>query len=217
MADPILGPVQDGDTFKLILFQKLYNQTLMNVFHYVCSDPGLVAHDRYQVGKALAESFNTAPDGIGVQMRALQSLNLTHTTYRAQFLKEIDATYPFSELLVNELGEDDEVAGVANIAASIEKRAVFDTGHPREGIGRMQLAGIPKDKYSGGVFSTLYLDDFANLTQDMADDITVLAGVVLSPCLTHKGATNWIDNKIFQCSVKDTVRVMNRRTVGRGE
>jgi len=217
MADPILGPVVEGDTFKVSLFQKLYNQTIMNVLYYECSDPGAGAPDAFQVAKALAGKMNEAVTGIGTQLRALQTLQLTHTFYRCQLLRGIDQTFPFYDEPVNEIGEDDEPAKVSNIALSIEKRADFDAGHPRQGIGRMQVGGIPADKYQAGFFTDVYVAAFDNVCDTMASNLTVLTDVILIPVLSRKGGTNWIDNRIFQCTAKETVRVMNRRTVGRGE
>jgi len=216
MADPVLGPVQDGDSFRITLFQKLYNQTVMNVLHYVCSAPGATPPDRYEVAKQLTIAFAAGPDGIGLQLLAVQSEDLTHMFYRGQFLKEIDSTYPFYDNPQNTTGGVATPAAVANIALSIEKRAFADPEHPREGIGRIQVAGIPNDQYDGGLFKSTYLDDYANLLQDLADPIVVATDVTLLPCLSRKGATLWIDSPIFQCTIKDTVRVMTRRTVGRG-
>jgi len=216
MPDPVLGPVADGDTFKCILFQRMFEQTIMNVLHYVCSDPTGTPPDRFLVCRELSQALLESPTGIWTQIRANQSDELTHVSHRVQFLREIDFTYPFYDNPQNTTGGVATPAAVANIALSIEKRAFADPEHPREGIGRIQVAGIPNDQYDGGLFKSTYLDDYANLLQDLADPIVVATDVTLLPCLSRKGATLWIDSPIFQCTIKDTVRVMNRRTVGRG-
>lgn len=217
MPDPVLGPVDNGDTFKVIGFQLLYNQTLMNVLHYSCSNPGATPPDRFQVCKALADAMQAVPTGIFHQLRAMQSQDLTWTSVRVQFQKEIDRTYPFWEQVYGEDGQVTEVAGVASTALSIEKRAIADPLHPREGIGRMQVAGIPVTKYTGGIFDAAYVAEFNAVTEDMSDPVTVLTDVELIPVLSKKGGALWLDSPIFQCSAKNTVRVLTRRTVGRGQ
>jgi len=217
MADPILGPVTDGDSFKVILFQTLYNQKLMNVLHYVCSAPGATPPDRFTVCKSLAGALIDPTIGIFTQMRANLSNDLTQDSVRVQFIKEVDFSYPFWEELIGEPGEIAQPATLANTVLSIEKRAHADPAHPREGIGRMQIGGVPAEKYTAGSFFAAYLDDWANIVQDMADPVVVNTDVTLLPCLSRPGATVWIDNPIFQCGVKETVRCMTRRTVGRGQ
>lgn len=216
MAVPELGPVADGDTFKVILFQSLYNQRIMNVLHYVCAVPGVVPPDRWAVCESLASAL-TDPVSLLTDLRVVQSQDLEHTSCRVQFQKEIDSTYPFFELFYSKPGSFVGTAGTANMMASVEKRAEFDPGHPRQGIGRVAIAGVPQEGILAGLLKDDYKGTFNAFVEDLTDDVTVLTDTVLAPCLSHKGATSWIDNRIFGASVKPEVRDMTRRTVGRGE
>jgi len=217
MPDPVIGPVLEGDSFKAIAFHDLYDQKIMNVLHYVVADPTGTPPDAFQVGKELADALTAITTGIWTQLMVPLTDDLTLNTLRVQLLRGIEETYPFWDKAVGMVGGSVSNAAVANIAASIEKRATFDAGHPREGIGRLQLAGIPQDAYQAGLLDPTFIADFTNVLEDMSDPINLPSGVVLWPCLSRKGATNWIDNKIFQCTMKQTVRVMTRRTVGRGQ
>lgn len=217
MADPVLGPVEEGDTFKCIMFQTLYGQQIMNVLHYFCIDPTVTPPQRYQVCRELSGALTAPVTGIWTQLRANQVEELVHQTHRVQFLKEILSTYPFFEELIGAEGGLVGEAKMSNNALSIEKRAEFPATHPRQGVGRLQLAGVPNNKIHDGQFDADYLADFGNVVEDMADTITLASGVIVAPVLSYKGATLWLDNRIFACSVHPEVRTMNRRTVGRGK
>lgn len=217
MADPVLGEVQEGDTFRCTLWQTLYGQTVLNSLYYQVSEVTLPGADRWNVMVALSNAMVTGPDGIWVQMRALQSEDITHDFHRVQLLLEIDRTYPYFQEDINEAGGILTPSNLANVALSIEKRASFPPTQPRKGIGRMQVAGIPNDTYAGGIFDPGYLANYANMTQDMTDPISVTpGGVTLRPVLSAPGTLTWTDQPIYACTAKNTVRTMNRRTVGRG-
>lgn len=216
MADPVLGPVANGDTFKITFFQTLYNQNCMNVLHYVCNDPGITPPDRYQVCKQLVDFLDTT--NLIHDLQVVQSADVQWTGVRCQFQKEIDSTYPFYQKVLTSAGAVAVPAGTANMSASIEKRAIVtDPTKPRQGIGRLAVLGIPVGSYTGGLLDTLYKADYANLLEDMVDLITLASGPQLSPCLSYKGATNWLDNIIFAVELHPEVRDMTRRTVGRGQ
>lgn len=216
MADPILGPVTDGDTFKATLWQSLFGQKVLNVLHYQCSNPTATPPDAYQVMKSLAGELAQPVTGLWTQMRPMQGPSLVHDKQRIQLLRGIADTFPFYDEVIAEPGTAAFDCTLVNVALSIEKKATFPPTEPRRGIGRMQVGGIPSNAYEEGLFSDAYLALWANFVQDMSDEITLTSGVVLRPVLAHKGATLWLDQPVYQCFVHPEVRDMRGRTVGRG-
>lgn len=216
MPNPILGDLTGGDLFKVIFFQRMFGQRIMNVLHYHCTAAPSPALDRFEACISIA---NTLTDTVSLltDMRELQSHVLTHTSIRVQYIKETTNTYPFYEQLINLPGTRSADANLCNVALSIEKRAEFNPAHPRQGIGRLQLAGVPDNTFSSGLFSSAYLDDTNALTTDLLNELTVGTGGVVVPCIVHKTAGQWVENNLFGTLARPEIRDMRRRTVGVGE
>lgn len=216
MADPILGPVTDGDTFKATLWQSLFGQKVLNVLHYQCYDPTATPPDAYQVMKGLAGALADPTTGLWTQMRPMQGASLLHEKQRIQLLRGIAESFPYYDEAINEPGTAAFDCTLVNIAFSIEKKATFPPTKPRQGIGRMQVGGIPSNAYEDGMFSATYLGLWDNFIDQLPNNIVLAGGVGLRPVLASKGATLWLDQAIYQCLAHPEVRDMRGRTVGRG-
>jgi len=216
MADPVIGPVQDNDLFKVIIRQRLYGQRLLNVLWYRVTDAGGTPPDRWAAQVSLANQVNVA-GGIIPLMTACQTEDSEVTgvlvwSYRTRLDRK-----PYAEVAMGEPGLVASPAGDANTALSIEKRALVTIeGHPRYGIGRFQLGGIPQTGYEAGAFDPVYLIDAQALADELTDQI-VAAGVTFQPVLVNTDGASFVLSDIFGAVAKDTVRVMRRRTVGVGE
>lgn len=215
MADPVLGPVAVNDKFKVTINQRLYGQRVMNVlWYYIVTDPP-PAVDRWQAQIALANQLNAA-NGVIPTMLQMQTEDLTMQSVRVQSFRGIAERLPYSEIVVTDPGVIVTPAGDANTALSIEKRAIASPTAPRQGIGRMQVAGIPQGNYSGGVFTAGYMVLAQALADELTESITAL-GITWNPCLVTWGPATISAHDLFGAIAKDTVRVMRRRTVGVGE
>jgi len=216
MADPVLGPTEDQDLYKVVIRQRLYNQRLLNVLWYRVSDAGGAPPDRWQMQIAVANQMGIL-DGVIDKMIAAQTDDLliqavTVSSYRTPLDRK-----PYGEVNIGINGSVAVAAGDANTAASIEKRAnVPIPGHPRYGIGRFQLGGIPADQYTAGLFEAPYQITLQELADVLTESFVVL-GVTFVPVLVNTDGASFVLSDIFGAAAKDTVRVMRRRTVGVGE
>lgn len=216
MADPVLGPTEEGDTFRVTFFQRLDNQQVLNVLHYSVVDPTITPPDRYTLSALLAQEMVVDPGGIAREIAAMQSNSVLWEAVRVQFLKEVTASYPYYQLAVAFAGERLGDVVAPNLALSLEKRAQTAPTTPRQGIGRIQIAGPPPNVMVNGLFTAPYIADAANLCDELAENITLAIGVELQPVLSRPGLTNWLDSPIFDVIPHNTIRTMSRRTVGRG-
>ena len=216
MADPVIGPVADNDLFKIIIVQRLYSQRVLNVLWYRVADAGGAPPDRWAAQVALANQINVL-GGIVPLMQELQTSDVTIQRAMVWSYRTRTDRQPFSDVTFGVTGNLLDPAGDANTALSIEKRALVPIpAHPRYGIGRFQLAGIPTTKYTAGLFDALYLVDAQALADELTESI-VAAGVTFNPVLVNTDGAAFVLSDIFGAVAKDTVRVMRRRTVGVGE
>lgn len=216
MADPILGPTQDLDLYKVTIVQRLYGQRCLNILWFQVKDAGGAPPDRWALQIALLNELNSVGNIIpamqAVQTQDLDILSGICNSYRTPLERE-----PYSQVLYNVPGLLAGVAGDANTALSIEKRAnVPIVGHPRYGIGRMQIAGPPSSQYTAGLFVEDYMVAAQSLADQLTEDVIAL-GVTLQPVLINTDGASFVVSPIFGAIARDTVRVMRRRTVGVGE
>lgn len=215
MADPVLGPTADGDVYRIIIRQNIFGQRVLNVLWYEVSDAGGAPPDRWAAQIGLANAINAAGSVIPL-MQDVTSAELEFETVRVSSYRALADRVPYSEVVISLFGDLAGAANLSNVALSIEKRAPGTGAHPRRGIGRFQLGGIPSDKYEQGVFKNDYLALVQPLADELTEDITAV-GVTWRPVLVTWGPDNIQAHPIFGTSVKRTVRDMRRRTVGVGE
>lgn len=223
MADPVLGPVAVSDTYRVSLIQRLYGQRVLNVLYYDVTDVPDPSPDRWAYMNSLADAL-TGAGSIMAAMQAMQCIDLEWEAIRVNQVRLPDeAATPYAQIDAIDTGTLIEPAGTPNVALSIEKRSTFTPGHPQQGIGRIQIAGIPQDRYVAGFFTDAYLLLAAAVSAAILDEITT-AGVTAVP--TNFGwdytppnpkPTGFHTFPIFGANAKRTVRNMRRRTVGVGE
>lgn len=215
MADPVVGPTLDGDVYRATIIQRLYDQRVLNMLWYEVTDAGGGAVDRWTVMIALANELNSV-GGVVPLMQDITSQDLAFERVRVNTYRVLADRFPYAEIVLALTGGVPTPAGTANVALSIEKRGFSPGAHPRRGIGRLQVGGIPNDAYLEGNFTDDYLATVQPLADELTEDI-IAAGVTLSPVLVTFGPDGILKHPIFGTSVKRTVRDMRRRTVGVGE
>ena len=221
---PVLGPVAEGQIFRVSFLQRLYAQRILNVLFYRLTDvPDVDPPDVWDYMASLADAM-TGAGNIQIRMQACQTDDLSHEEIRVN-MPTIpgDIVTPYFSLAAPGNGTIAAAAGTANVAESLQKRSLFDEGKPHQGNGRLQLAGVPNDTYTAGEFTAGYLEVLGLLAEAMEEAI-VTAGVTAVPCnfgwdyaVPGGQPTGYHTHDIFQVVPKGTTRIMRRRTVGVGE
>lgn len=213
---PVLGPTTVTDRYRVTFVQRLYGQRILNMLWYQPTDIPDPAPDRWDAMGSLADAM-TGAGNIQVSMTHAQSEDLSHEEIRVNVYNgDFESRFPYFSLAAVLPGEIAVAAGTANVAASIEKRATFPAGHPRQGIGRFQLGGVPQDGYEEGLLTVPYLGLLSGLRDNIVESI-VTAGITFRPILVKFIDGGSEVQPIFGSSIKRTVRDMRRRTVGVGE
>jgi len=220
---PVLGPVTTADVFRVTLVQRLYGQRLLNTLYYKVTEVAVVPPDKWDVMTTLASEMTAAGNMVDV-MADMQTDDLEHIAVRVNRVAiPGSATDPYAQVDIAVPGDLAGAAGTANVAMSFEKRSTFETGKPAQGIGRLQLAGLPQTTYVGGIFDAPTLTLALNLAAEMLEVYTV-AGCDLTPhnfgwdyTPPSEIPTGFHVHPLFGVNAKDTVRIMRRRTVGVGE
>jgi len=213
---PVLGPTTVTDRYRVTIVQRLYGQRLLNMLWYQPTDIPDPAPDRWDAMGSLADAL-TGVGQLQQHMREVQSEDLSHEEIRVSVYNgDFESRFPYFSLATTGAGSVATPAGTANVALSIEKRATFPVGAPRQGIGRFQLGGIPNDAYEEGIFTDAYVTTVGPLRDDIVESIDT-AGITFIPILVNFIEGGSTVNPIFGTSIKRTVRDMRRRTVGVGE
>jgi len=214
---PALGAVQALGLFKVTFRQRLFGQRILNILWYRAESvlPGI---DAWDACISLADELNLPATGIATQLRELQSDSLFWEEIRVQYFGTDSNARPYYQLDLTSAGTRVAATPTSNVAASIAKRALYPVGFPAKGNGRLQLAGVPSNAMVSGLLSEAYVADFANVCQDMADPVVIMAGdITLAPMLVTQAPGAFEAHPVYQCDVKPEVRDMRRRTVGLGE
>jgi len=87
----------------------------------------------------------------------------------------------------------------------------------RGGVGELHIPGIPTAMAAGGLITAPYSIILDFLAGDMLDNVTTVGGFEAVPCLWHrKYQPQPSSDDLIGATPKTEVRVMRRRTVGRG-
>lgn len=213
MAEPVLGNTAIGDVFLVTFDGRLSNQRILNTFHYEVITSPDVPTDRWdsydeiyaQVASpgALAEKF----------------LAFTASNYELKYI-QIQCVAPvrkiFRRYTMNTPGTRAGNAPAPNLALSIERRGDSAT---RRGVGRLQVPGLlATDIVNGLIQAPAFI--LASAIKDQLLLAVPVGGTTGFADPTLYGITpggSYHKTLIIGADVKDTVRTMSRRTVGRGE
>lgn len=212
MPDPTLGTVKALDVMSLTTRSDLFGQTILNTFHWIVPTAPPTTQ-RWEEYDNLFQYLTAAPGDFAADFRACMTNNLGITNYRFQYLTEFRQI--FRDFPVVQLGTHAGACLTPNMAASIERRANLAT---RQGVGRVQIAGVPSAQVTSGLLSGAYLTVLNDFAETMMTEITTTSGVTWVPCLTgfKKGSTTRVTTELVSAQAKLEARVMRRRTVGLG-
>lgn len=193
--------------------QRLNGQTVLNTLQYRTDNyVGGSSVD----GESLLAAMNTKLQdvaGLIPLMRAAQSDDLEHLKLRLQVVHPIRRPYAlFDTGGTGNIAQPSEPSG---INAVIVKQS---SNVGRGTAGAFHLGGIPQNAVSEGLLTAGY----QVLLTDLADEIQqiqaiTVAGVTLDLVpMMFNGTTVDNNDDIWDAYIKDTVRYMTRRTVGRG-
>lgn len=205
-------PVAIGDVFRVTYFQSLFDQRILNVFYLRCTVAPTGGVSYYDATANLAARLGD--DGIAPVQNWLPIVGdeLEFNFCRAQ------RVYPTRDIYAQETmgvdGSHADPATMSNDAMSVEKRTL--TFGP-QGIGRMQLAGVPASTITAGKFSGAYQVAVQSFADTFLGDITVAADSSKYRFCLFNGTAATADDDYFDMIVHDTVRTMHRRTLRVGE
>jgi hypothetical protein len=203
-----------GDVVAVSFRGTLFNQRILNIFHYSVgvSGTGTVVEQL----QAFANGFIADSFAVPFQAAFLACLAPSYTldVVRAQRVYPTRSIY--AEGTADAPGTFATDTEVSNIAASILKR----TETPgRMGIGRVQLAGIPTAAYENGAVTNAYLTgELSTFAADMILSLTEPArGVTFVPCLFNPTAPVNKFSVLAAATPQSSLRTMHRRTLRVGE
>lgn len=200
-------------------------QQCMNVWHYEegVNYPGTV----WDAEKAVADRMVANLIQVGTMPKAFADL-LSQDT----FIKRVQCQQIFP-LRYRAYYADCNVPGswttaapcnAQNVQSSLQK---FGIGGTRHDIGAMHIGGIPEDALLEGYLTNAYLaklQAFADAWKvsyafDAGSGATIIPGIVKKKKVVVDGKDYYqVDGltQLFGVDIKDEVRTMQRRTVGRG-
>lgn len=198
-----------GSILQVTYEYDMFNQSLMNTLHYVVDTTGGgVFFDQLQeVADYFGDVVTAGRPGRAIHNYTSESLTMLRT--RAQVIAPIRYSYRSSPVFQAGLRG---VTTTCNTDAVLTKRCDLAG---RKYRGNFFLPGIAaNDTFEGvltGAYKTLLEVNFQWL-----DDKPVMpvSGMILEPVIFHRINGAW--DPVTDYAVQDQVRVMTRRTVGRG-
>lgn len=206
------SPLAVNDVVQVVLNYRQDEQQLLMVLHYRVQSLGTSASAELQLDSIAAQFADTSTPGtMAAVVKAALSNEVFLATVQAQKVKPFRTIYARREIA--DFGDIVEPAAPVNSAMSIEKQSL-KVG--RKGVGRVQLAGIPKiyvDSSIDGAYIVGPASSFiAWLTTSQS--ITTEGGMNLVPCLPAGGADT--DYDLWDAIPQTSTRTMHRRTLGLG-
>lgn len=205
-------PVSIGDVIRVTYFQTLFEQRILNVFYLRCTVAPTGGVSYFEAVQNLANRLGD--DGIAPVQNWLPIVGdeLEFDTCRAQRVFPTRDIYASRVMGVD--GAHADPATMSNNAMSVEKRTL--TFGP-QGIGRMQLAGVPASTISAGKFSGSYQVAVQGFADTFLGDITVAVDSSKYRFCLFNGTAPTADDDYFELIVMPDVRTMHRRTLRVGE
>jgi len=204
-------PLAINDIVQVTVEGRKDGQTLLNVFHYRCTvapSTGTPAENiqafldqDWEVDTGRLEPLWTAvmPDDYNLRLVKGQRVSPTRSAYVEKFLVDNGDIAAFQ-------------MDTANLAWVFVKQTEL-AGRRGRGTTHMLLPGY--DWILNGELSAEGATERTNLVGAIDDTIVVVAGGTYEPILYHPGfSPNF--SRITHCTIKQEIRTMRRRTVGRG-
>lgn len=207
------APLAVDDVLQMVIGYTLNSQQLRMVLHYRVQTLG--ASSTAELQQQSIADFLTGSVGSPWPLLTAIRAGVTANTYfdflQVQRVKPTRLIYARSE--IDESGGIGEVSAPQNVCISFEKQS---TVIGRRGVGRIQLAGLPRDDVGARV-SDEWIASFGTAIRDaIPESVTVTTedDMLLVPCLPAGGADHGYD--IYNAIIRDETRTMHRRTLGLG-
>lgn len=213
MPVPVLGPVQLSDLVEVVFESTLFEQRVLNTYHYICIAEPAVPTDRYAIYTEMVNWIQIA-GGLQETFLDMVSDQLTLDSIRIQF--RAPERFMYQRFTVNLPGNLTGDANTANIGASIERRGGEAL---RTNIGRLAVAGIPSASIVAGKITAPALVLLGDHAEVITQDAVLTGSAEFSPCLWTEqpnGAPPIFQTYIYDAAPMTTARTQRRRTVGLG-
>lgn len=201
--------IQMGDVMQVVIQARMNNQVLLNVLHWQYEGSSPMINGEAEIDFIL-DTF-VGEDGLIGAWKDAMNVDCKIETVTAQIIKTL--RFPYKRRQTDISGTLTGQALPQNVTASITKQSTI-TGRGRS--GKMQAFPGSVTSVSGG-----------NLTAGWKSALFNVATVVKSRLVTTGAQDDWApiiydrdasgtQARVSDTLVQPTVRVMNRRTVGRG-
>jgi len=201
--------VSVGQTVLVNVIGRYMGQTTMNSYPYLVS----AVTGTVTIASAAA-ALNTALNAAGALFKkqlACAPQNWTFMESWVQFIRPV--RYRKFVFEIDEIGTFVDVdSGTPNVQASIERFAE-ESGRHDQGAVRIPI-GTDSTSIQGGLVTNALKTALLALAVQM--ELNIIAGGVTFLPITGLVAPTWTPLRLAGTSVKDTVRVIRRRTVGLG-
>lgn len=203
-----------GDIIEVTFKGDVYNQTVLNILHYrvltAATGSTTVQSD------SLATAEHVGPAG-GADIWTLMALLLANDYnlegVRVQDVFPVRYAPVFAALPAQGTGGP---GNSTNLAGVITKQTRLSG---RDQVGSIHLGPIADGDQDQGFMAGTWLTDAQSLADAMEVVLSPVAGLTLEPVIWHRTvpATGTYSTRITNCTPRDTLRVMRRRTVRVGK
>lgn len=200
--------VDSGAVLQITLVQSMFQQTIVNSFHYLLGESGGPVD-----GIATADAFVDAwenPNGIHPALALCQTQELKYVGILAQWISPIRYAYLFTLPAITQ-GNHIGAPEPPNVAAAVLCRNEL-AGDSSKGV--KHVAGVPQSANNQGSLTPAYRATLNSFALTLITDFNV-NGKTLSPILFRKAGPA-LGKRIDFADALETLRVIRRRTVGVG-
>jgi hypothetical protein len=207
--------VQPNDILQAIIWQKLFNQTLMNTMIYQCINTGTggplslveLATDMQAHIYGAATVGNWAHNMLLCQGIDVQHEKFTLQVIAPQRLRSVPN-------LVGLVGLGQTTSESSNLGCTITKYTDFAQ---RSGVGSFHLGAIPINANAMGSVTSGYQPKLAALAEQLAETLTLgVRQAILVPGLINVRNQSSAFKPLTECIPQTTMRTNRQRTVGHG-
>jgi len=204
-------PLAVNDIVQTTVIGRKDGQNILNVFHYRCSTAPSTGTPAENLSSLIV--FLWEVDTGYLEPAWLECLpnDYTLNAVRAQVVAPVRGAY-VERLIVDDGDIDTNVLNTPNLTWVFVKQAELAG---RRGRGTTHMVVPTTDWISNGELAASGGASRDALVALMDDQITVPAGGVFEPVIYHPGFSPSF-SRITHCTIKQEIRTMSRRTVGRG-
>ena len=212
---PAVTPLPPNSIIQVQIRQRLFGQRVLNVLHYRQQGQANLNVEYVDWMTALAATLS-GPTGLIGTLQALQVVSVALEEIRLQPILPGRLPYVIDPQSGN--GTHAGSCFYSNIAASISKRTATAG---RNGVGRVQVAGLPTSVVADGVITSGAYIALANtFIVQLIKTQAVTSGawnMDFTPIIFGDVAGITLVHPLTSANLQPTARDMRRRTVGLGE